>query len=286
MNRKTVTTEDITYDHSTIQSISDQISKKVSILSQLGVADEASFSKFDSIVLINETQEEARKELSSSLGEMMGALERRSELNEEIRQKHKEFSELKSLKLKFEQIGLKLKENEEIISENEENSISNNNKTQEQADILLSSAIPGEEVGSLKIKEKRTKEQELKIKKQLLEIRRQLVNLTNSNQILYEEMESVERLSFKLFYFLLSEGQTNKVTPVIEQSLMEATMRRSNEIDSVFKSEEVFSVKVRDLEAKVETLGKFDGVKRLKGLWTKAFGKSEKHFSLFDEFVV
>ena len=64
----------------------------------------------------------------------MGVLERRSELNEEIRLKHREFSELKSLKVQFEEIGQKLKEEGEDGDVDAEDA-----RLQEKADLLLSS---------------------------------------------------------------------------------------------------------------------------------------------------
>lgn len=67
---------------------------------------------------------------------------------------------------------------------------------------------------------------------------------------------------------------------------MEATLRRSSEIDSVFRSKEAFLEKVKVAGKKVEMLGAEVRLGVLDGLWDKAFGEKVNGFSLFDEFVV
>lgn len=257
----------------TIRKNTEKIYKQMEMLRLLGITQEKDIEKVNSIWKVADSQERDRDQLRNALGEMMGVLERRSELTEEIRSKHKEFSHLKSLKKQFDEFGEKLKIKRTDPDVQNKNQIKTNEESKE-------------EVYDLESKEKKAMEEEKKLRKKVLSVRRQLVKLTKSNDILYEEMESVERLSFKLFYFLLSEGETQKVKPVIEQSLMENTLKRAAEIDCVFGSKDKYIKAVKKGSKKAYEMACIQGFGVLEEFWEKGKLKENKKFSLFEEFKV
>lgn len=255
-----------------MQKDAEKIKAQLSILESLGVTSEEDLDRAQSVWLVDKSQARDRKGLRTALGEMMGVLERRSELTEQIRTKHREFSQLKALQQKFSDFGEKIKQTTADVRE--DHSLQSRSKS------------PAEEVEGLEDKEKQTREQKRRLRSQLLGIRRRLVALAKNNQALYEEMESAERLSFKLFYYLLSLGQNTRVTPVIDKSLLQATLRKADEIDAVFKSKARFMSMVKQASAKARALTGVQCEQVLGAIWDKALRGGAGPFSLFEEFKV
>jgi hypothetical protein len=84
----------------------------------------------------------------------------------------------------------------------------------------------------------------------------------------------------------LSEGETEKVKPVIQQSLLETTLKRATEIDSVFSSKSWFVKSVKTTAEKAYKITNVKGFEALADFWENLKIKKNKKFSLFEEFNV
>lgn len=259
-------------DQENIRKDAQEMANQVELLEKLGVASEEDMERVKSVWLVEKAQKEDRKGLKKTLGELMGALERRSDLVEQIRTKHREFSQLKVLKQKFDNFGQKVRQK--------------TGGNSQSVCLKSKSKSPTEEVEGLEQKEKEAHAQKKRLRKKLVSIRRRLVALANNNQDLYEEMESAERLSFKLFYFLLSHGENTRVTPVIDKSLMQNTLRRAQEIDAVFRARTHFQSVAQQTSAKAKTLANVECAGVLETVWDKTLHHEKDPFSLFEEFKV
>lgn len=245
-------------------------------LERLGVRSEADLERLRAVWVAAKSREQDFAGVRAALGEMVGVLERRSELTQDVRTRHREFSELKALKQRVDQFG------ESAASRNGNPGATPPQMLAQQPRV----PAPALEVETLDQKHRHTRARHKALRGSLLRVRRALVELTKRNQALYEQMEGAERLSFKLVYFLLSQGRNARVEPVIDQSLLEATLRRAHELDSVFGTRAGFLETAKATHSKARELAGVGCRAVLEAVWEKAGLGQPGGFSLFREFKV
>lgn len=254
IERNKVETSDIKIDAQIILDHESALKDKMKRLRKLAVANLEDVRWIGVIDSLIQSQKLESLNLTKHLDELILILENRSQLNEQIKRKHLKFSKLKEIQDTMKQLRDKKRK---II-----NSSSNSPKRKSSNDHNF--------------------KQKEKIEQSLCEVRREIIQLTNLNENLYNDMESIEKMSFKLFYYFLSEGQTDKVKPIIEQSLLNDTVQILQKSTSFLLTESAYMSKIQSFENQFKTETDWSVIYNI---WSKC-QFSGNGVNLIDEFKV